>query len=186
MNTVRTLLLSITVGTLILIGWGILWPYFVSSYVKFLLLLLQPFATDGTTLQVTPSEIIVYDHKGTAIVRKNLSSLNEFGLLLALFLATPAMLLSQRIRRLLLALGIQVLLHLVEIVLLIWIAYEFYFGINKQSFAYWLLNLLMAGNLIFPILLWTLLTFRSWLPKPAAPAVPSSPQPQRHPKEARP
>jgi hypothetical protein len=55
---------------------------------------------------------------------------------------------------------------------------NFTVGINRHSFAYWLLNLLMAGNLIFPILIWALLTWRSWLPMP---------QPTRRPtKEARP
>ncbi len=164
-----------------LIGWSmVIWPHLAGSYAQLLIFSLQPFVTNETTLRVTPHEIIVYDYKGTAIVRKSLSSLNEFGLLFALFFATSIMPLVQRMRRLLLALGIQVLLHIVEIALLIGIAYKFYFGIDKQSFAYWLLNLLMAGNLIFPILLWALLTWRSWLPKPVAHTA------QRKPQETRP
>ncbi|MCS7197292.1 MAG: hypothetical protein NZ930_01175 [Candidatus Bipolaricaulota bacterium] len=178
MTASRILLLII--GVLILIGWNVaVWPYVVNSYAQLLVSILQPLVSDETQLQVTTHEVIVYDHKGTPIVQKSLDSMNEFGLLLALFLAVPLMPFSQRMQRLLLALGIQIALHIVELSLLIWIAYEFYFGINKQSFAYWLLNLLMAGNLIFPILLWALLSWRFWLPKLA-------PQPHQKPKEARP
>jgi len=168
MKAIYSLLPSIAIGMLILTVWSLAaWPYMVGSYAQLLAYLLRPLVSQGTELQVTQSEIIVYDYKGTAIVRKNLSSLNEFGLLLALFLAIPTIPLLQRVRRLLFASALQILLHVVMLLLLIWIAYEFYFGINKQSFAYWLLNLLMAGNLFFPILIWALLTWRSWLPKPA-------------------
>ncbi len=187
MNTIRRLCLPTVLGVLIIALWSlILWPYLVHGYAQMIVFGLQVFVTEGTKLQVETNNIIVYDSRGTAIVRKNLGSLNEFGLLLALFLAIPVIPLSQRVRRLLLALGIQILLHIVALVLLIWIAYEFYFGINKQSFAYWLLNLLMAGNLIFPILIWALLTFRYWFPKPTARTTAPAPQSHRKPKEARP
>ena len=179
MRLIRRLGLLTLAGILILSLWSmVVWPSLVHGYAQILLSVLQPLMTDGTKLRVEADVINVYDSRGTAIVRKNLNSLNEFGLLLALFLAAPVMPFLQRARRLLIALGIQTLLHILEIALLIWIAYEFYFGINRHSFAYWLLNLLMAGNLIFPILIWALLTWRSWLPMP---------QPTRRPtKEARP
>lgn len=183
MNALRLLLLSMAIGIPILTVWNIVfWPSLVNNYAQFLVSILQHMVTNGTQLQVTTNEITVYDYKGTAIVRKNLNSLNEFGLLLALFLAAPLMPFAQRMRRLLLALGAQVVLHIVELSLLIWIAYEFYFGVNKHSFAYWLLTILMAGNLILPIFLWAVLTWRSWLPK-LGPR--DTPQPQRTPKEAR-
>jgi hypothetical protein len=179
MRLIRRLGLLTLAGILILSLWSmVVWPSLVHGYAQILLSVLQPLMTNGTKLQVETDAINVYDSRGTAIVRKNLNSLNEFGLLLALFLAAPVMPFLQRARRLLVAVGIQTLLHILEIALLVWIAYEFYFGINRHSFAYWLLNLLMAGNLIFPILIWALLTWRSWLPMP---------QPTRRPtKEARP
>ena len=166
-------------GILILLLWSMMvWPYLARSYAQTLIFVLQPLMTDGTELRLEAGVINVYDNRGTAIVRKNLSSLNEFGLLLALFLAAPVMPFPRRVRRLLVAVGIQALLHILEVALLIWIAYEFYFGINRHSFAYWLLNLLMAGNLIFPMLIWALLTWRAWLPMPQLPRRPT--------KEARP
>ncbi|MCL6641720.1 MAG: hypothetical protein K6T71_00130 [Candidatus Bipolaricaulota bacterium] len=167
MRLISRLGLLTLVGILILSLWSmVVWPSLAHGYAQILISVLQPLMTNGTELRLEANAINVYDSHGTAIVRKNLSSLNEFGLLLALFLAAPIMPFLQRTRRLLVALGIQTLLHILEIALLIWIAYEFYFGINRHSFAYWLLNLLMAGNLIFPILIWALLTWRSWLPTP--------------------
>lgn len=164
----RRLFIAASVGLLALGVWSMIWPILVTHYARGLVAIAHPLVrASSTDLWVEADTITVYDYKGTAIAQRRLSNLNEFGLLLGLFLVVPLMTLTQRMWRLALACALQVLVHLVSLLLLVWIAYEFYFGINKQSFAYWLLNLIMAGNLIFPILIWALLTFRYWFPKPA-------------------
>lgn len=178
----RQLFIAALVGLLALGAWSIAWPALVIPYAQGLVAMVRPLVrASGTDLRVEVDAVVAYDYKGTTIVQRRLSNLNEFGLLLALFLVVPLMTLTQRVRRLVLAFFLQFLVHLMSLLLLVWIAYEFYFGINKQSFTYWLLNLIMAGNLIFPILVWALLTWRYWFPKPVAP----SPQKKGHPKETR-
>lgn len=185
MKTSLRLLGSALVALLIIAIWSAVWSHLSDDYARLIISVLQPFVAETAKLRIETGSLVVYDAKGTAIVRKRLDALNEFGLLFALFLVMPTMAFVQRLKRLFLAVGVQMLLHVMSVALLIWIAYEFYFGINKQSFAYWLLNLLMAGNLIFPILIWALLTWRSWLPKLAPPTAPPS-RKKRHTEEVHP
>lgn len=107
-------------------------------------------------------------------------------LLVALFLATPRIGFKQRTLFLGIALLLQIAYHLLDITLSFQNTYHA--AVESHQKEIYRLTNLFGGLLerVFPVMIWALFTFRYWLPKPAAPAAPPSPQPQRHPKEARP
>lgn len=118
---------------------------------------------------------------------------NGLAVFLALILATPALPWRQRLRVMMIGIGLLIGIHSALFVpktrfeYIQFLAAE---GVPIADSMYlmysWVGRALVPASYIAPFLLWALFTFRYWFPKPAAPAVPPSPQPQRHLKEARP
>ena len=84
----------------------------------------------------------------------------EIILLIALFLATPGLKALKRLGLTAAALGTIFIYHVVDIVLGIRLLYR------PSPFYSWAYMLSIFGQLWVPLLIWGLLTFRYWLPKP--------------------
>ncbi len=114
----------------------------------------------------------------------------NLGLLLALFLATPLRRFSQKLRLTLIALSLMIVFHIVFLVtsasildpcLKIPLRCP-----GGRDWYRWLDRFMATSKNLLPVLLWALLTFRYWFPKPTARTTAPAPQSHRKPKEARP
>lgn len=113
----------------------------------------------------------------------------NLGLILALFAATSSLRSFRILRLIFIALSFMIAFHVLFLLVSSTIVDPCVRGALPclgQPWYRWLDRLMAVSKNLFPVLLWALLTFRYWFPKPAAPAAPPSPPPQRHPKEARP
>jgi len=94
------------------------------------------------------------------------------GLLITLFLATPNLKALTRLRRLGLGLGI---LFAIDVLYILYDIRSTYISggiipvsISDAYFDAWLQSFFAIGRKLFPVLIWGLLTFTFWLPRPKA------------------
>jgi hypothetical protein len=191
-------LLSISIKLVLgLIIFAIIWPYFAPGYNRFIATTATALAhMMGKTININKVDenTIVLDVEFRFKLPQEKQPIKikieyeyegyfhfNFGLLLALFAATPFLKLSQRLKHVLIALITIIVFHM----LFLYVSASAVdpcvrnvIPCAERTWYRWLDRFMAVSKNLFPVFLWALLTWRSWLPMP---------QPTRRPtKEARP
>lgn len=179
----RKLLLFAGKLVLFLLLFALVWP-FLGPYYNWLVAgaaqLLAPLVPGmpPTAVRVEGEEIKVYLNLLGAERQEWIASYSQYlflglPLLLTLFLATPDLKTLIRLRRMALGLGMLFLIDLLYILFDIRSSY-LSLGLIPASraelyFDAWLQAFFAIGRKLFPLVIWGLLTFAFWLPRPTAP-----------------
>lgn len=173
---------SIFLGMLLLLA--ALWPWIAPIYTYLLAGFVATWMLDATVKVRDSASLFIHVPPLGMTVTLGAMVFNLL-LLVALLGATPAMGIRRRLIRLVIGVLLQASFHVLDIVISFRANYEVALT-GSYSLRFLAEMLGGVGEQLSAVVIWVLLTWRSWLPKPAAPAATPSPQPQRHSKEARP
>lgn len=164
----RSLLWFMSKFLLILLAFTLTTPVVLPIYGSLQIGLLQPVVGSNFKMRLEHNgSIYVYFRRDPEpVVRREATSFTGLGLLIALFLATLIPW-RRRLSRLGLGLGALLLFHLIALLGLIDVWKAVAAG-RMSPLQQWEFTVIAGGDLLVPVVLWALLTFRNWFPKPTA------------------
>ncbi len=200
--TVRKLLVFAAQFLLIFIVLTLAWPIFAPVYNVMTVGLANAFfplveEPDVSWLKAEGNSVAIYVRdpaKGPLLFGYLDYPHSGLVVFLALFLATPGLTWRRRFITIVSGLGLLVGIHAVSLIAKTRFEYVNAFGneLPIPDSVYlmyaWLGRLLVAVSLTAPFVVWALMTFRYWFPKPITSPLAPAPQPHKkhRPKEARP